>query len=679
MPEMAQLRAMLDHNMVSEWMAEAYLYGMEEWVEHWRDFPNLLHRPPQAEEQWRYASGRPEIELGTLVEAPDLRFGIDLSGGQHCGFIGQTDSGKTVALRNVILNIHRWNQLHPESFVSLIVIDPKGGDYSDIPSLLGDCCLHLSVHDGLRIGINGPRNIPAHVWINFFSTMIFAPRAGLKASEVCVANMIKCILPVLNPQPGQDLDWPSFSVLLETAKYVPLHLFASKIDYERAWMQKAEQVAGEDLFDTANGLDLQRDVIDLKRHAVIDTCGLEPPWVRMLVTDVLLGQLLVARQYAFRKTRRIDTVVLVDESDTEVDHRSEQSFPAGGMMTIARFQKQAREAGCALLLALSALGPVSRQVVTNMNNLFIFRVTDAMSLREARDYLILPEGSEAMLPALERGQSLLRTNNGWPHAVLGQFDNIPTSHRPRPKSFDRLAFAPARHLTELPALCEHLDKLAAQHRSAQRRQSSKTKLPDNARKLLDLAAMYPYTPVPRLWDNVGPISAGAQGAARKALEKRNLAVFAKVRVSKHDVLLIELTEAGFALLGKDPPGGSGRGSLPHRAFQHWLEQVGRNRGYKTACEWLVPPLRSHPVDCAWFVGEGVWIFEIALHAVDNLGSHMRACFEDSDVVSRATIITPSKKLMQQSQDSIAQDLSLMRFADRISFESVAPYMKELWK
>jgi len=255
----------------------------------------------------------------------------------------------------------------------------------------------------------------------------------------------------------------SFPLLLDIAKAGPLTLFATKPDYEKSYMQMLEQVAQEDCFSTLNGLDLQRDIIDRQAHAVIDTCGLSPPWVNLLHSDTLVSQLIVGRQHAFRKQDRIDTFLICDEADTQVTARSELSFPEGSLIPTAQTEKQLREVGVAQGLALSALGPVSRQVVTNMVNIFLFRVGDADSLLEARRNLLLSPGAEAILPSLEDGECLLRTNNGWPHAVLGKLDYVPPSRLSRPDRFDQHPFIPSRPLSDLPHVQAELKKLIAAH------------------------------------------------------------------------------------------------------------------------------------------------------------------------------------------------------------------------
>ena len=54
------------------------MYQVQEIIRYMEDYPNFLHRPPTAEQL--YAEGKPDIEVGTLIEGDGLRFGLKLKG-----------------------------------------------------------------------------------------------------------------------------------------------------------------------------------------------------------------------------------------------------------------------------------------------------------------------------------------------------------------------------------------------------------------------------------------------------------------------------------------------------------------------------------------------------------------------------------------------------------------------
>lgn len=676
-PELAPYQMLAQMGKLSQNVARGILIQIQDVIEHYKDFPCKIHRPP-SKEQW-YVHGKPDIELGSLVEAPECRFGINLTGGQHSGFIGQTDSGKTVAIRNVIFKVHEWNEAHPDHRVSIICIDPKGGDFADIPGLLGKKWRHFSVHEGLRIGTNGPSNMPANIWINHFS-MNYGTRAKLQKGVICLANMMKVASAALNKKLGSELLSPSFQLLLEIAKNTPLTLFASKPDYEKSLIQTLEQVASAEVFDTFNGLNLQRDIIDLGLNAVIDTCGLTPPWAKMHITDSLINPLVLGRKYEFRKTKKIDTFLIVEEGDTEVSRKAENSFPEGGMSSIASCEKESRETGIALLLSLSAMGLVARQVLTNMNNIFNLRVQDSESLREAQQTFLLRPGGSLILPSLENGQCLLRTNNGWPHAVLGQFDNVPTSHLSRPAHFDQHNFIPSKHLHELPDVQAFLEELISKQKKNNLRQSKRTS-PRNdnyAEKTLKLIIDNPYKPMKYLWRDLGNVPPFIQTSIRKKLENKGLVRFTISRLSRRNLLLPLPTELAYKRSGLQPPKQKTRGDIKHAHFIHWVWKAGKQQGHKVKKEAIAPGT-NHPVDVMWWVEDELWAFECISKCEENIIGHLQACFIDSKQIAIVTIVAEQQQILNRIKKAVREEFSLARFDHRIRYELVSKYLEVCWK
>ena len=408
--EVAQLKAMLERKQISDGMARAYLEWLLELTEGANAYRLLLPKPPRPEE-WE-ALGKPDLELGALVEVPELRFGIRLEGGQHTVVMGRSGSGKTIALRGIIKSVEDLNARNPNEPISIIAVEFKPGDFADIPKLYGQRWVHLSTDCNMRMGLNGPRGLPPEIWVKYVS-MCFAARAGLKASEVCLARMISALLAAMNPEPSQDLLWPSFSLIREVALATPLSLFAAKPEYEKSLLQKLDAIADAPLFDTFNGFDLQRDIVDRGLSVVLDTSDLKQSWVRLFLMDCWIGQLLLGRQYAYHRTNRTNTVAIFDEADASVSQDSEADFP-GGMTPVSHLLATGREAGLTAIFGLKFLGRVSRQITANLSNLFVMRSTDPDSLREAQRMLLLQPGAEGILPSVQDGECLIRTSNGWP-------------------------------------------------------------------------------------------------------------------------------------------------------------------------------------------------------------------------------------------------------------------------
>ena len=674
-PDVAQLKALLEQGRITDGMARVYLdwlLGMAQGVDACR---LLLPRPPRPEE-WEVLD-KPDVTFGNLVETPGQQFGIRLEGGQHSAVIGQTGAGKTIALRRIIQSVEDWNARNPNERISIIAITLKSGDFADLPALYGPRWRHFSTHENMRLGLNGPRGFPPEVWIRYVSTC-FAARAGLKASEISLERILRALLTAMNPEPAQDLLWPSISLIRQVAQEVPLYVFAQKPEYQMSLLQKLDAIADDKLFDTFNGLDLQRDVIDQGYSAAIDISDLAG-WKRELLPDLWTGQLALARQFAFKRTTRINTLLIYDEADPLISQEAEAAFP-GSMTPISHLVATGRESGLAVMFGLKFLGCVSRQVTANLSNLYVMRCKDSDSLREALRTLLLPPGAEAVLPILKDGECLMRTSNRWPYAVLGQFDSVPPSRVERSEvQFDSHSSVPGQPLSALPHVQKALDELVKAHKDVQMRQarSSRPKLTDNAHKLLSLASAQLFVPVARLFDQIGQLSPTAQATVRKSLEEAGLAAFEEIRIGSRNSLLIEVTDKGWELLGGTPPKRTGRGGIAHRHIAAWLCMLGRKHGHQAQTEWIVPGGANHPVDAVWITKTAVLAFEVVCKCEANLGDHLKKCLRPRAVES-VTIVAPQKATLDALRETVARDADLNSLLEWVRWEPVEPMLKELW-
>jgi hypothetical protein len=660
------------HGMLSDTMAQGYLLQIGGWIQEQESRPNLLARAPAFEEL--YPHDPPDIIIGDLEEAEDVPLGLSLTGNMNCIFAGRAGSGKTTGLRSLIHAICKHNRDNPGRFVSIIVWDRKGGDYADSPQL-GPEWMHLGL-DTLRIGLDSPEGVPPNIWVNAIST-VFSARAGLITSAVCLANMMRFLLGAMNPAPsGGPLLWPSLGQLLELAKAVPLNVFAEKAAYEQSLSQMVLGAthAGGPLFETSGGLNIEREIVRLGRCAVLDVCGLGPPWVRAFASDVLNLQLLLGRQWRYERRSTINTVMVTDEADTDTDRKSEAAF--ADLSPHSYLLKQGREYGVAAALGISAVGPTGRQILTNASHYFFFSMSDAESLHEARQTLLLPPHAEGILPALEPGECLYRGPGPWPHAMLAKLHAVPSSRVCRPSRYDSHPFIPAQKLSELPPVQQALKQLLDEHDRTQLRQARRKQatLPKNARDLLDLASLCAYFPVTRLWTKIGVLSAAAQAKAKQELATRGLASFKDTRVSKRTLSLIWIEAKGWQLLGKPPLRRTGRGGIEHCHFCNWLKMWANEQGYKAHTEWPVPGT-SHPADCAYELN-GEWhAFEVVCES-DNLIGHLEACFLQSQSVATVTIIAGQKGLLKDLQAQVSLEQSLQPFASRIKFDVIENFLPE---
>lgn len=202
--------------------------------------------------------------------------------------------------------------------VSQIILAKKPGDYAGLRDELGPHWLMLSIHGDVRIGLNSP-GIPARPWVSTVSTLLCA-RAGLVAAWTTLANMIWFLLGAMNPGANEPHLWPDFALLLEVARRTGSTMWAAKAEYKKSLIEKLEAVvfAAGDLFRTFNGLDLPRDIIGQGRSAVIDISGLDPPWVRLFLIDLLFAQVFYHRTYHYRLVDRTEVVMVLDEADADI-------------------------------------------------------------------------------------------------------------------------------------------------------------------------------------------------------------------------------------------------------------------------------------------------------------------------------------------------------------------------
>ena len=565
--------------------------------------------------------------------------------------------------------------------ISVICIDRKGEDYGDLPDMLGEDWLHLSVHDGMRLGLKAPLGVPANVWTNIVATL-FAACVGLISSWVTFANVIRWLLTAMNESPTDVLLWPDWQLILDVLSWAPQTLWSEKSEYSHSLKQYLRGIvqASGDLFRTFSGIDFEQDIISNGKSVVIDMANLFPTWLRVFVVYLIVAQILFGRIHRHQRTDTTEVLLVLDEADQDVSRKLEEAF-GDGLSPIALLPKQGRGFGIALCLGLSRLDHASPFVLSNVQYHIVGNTSDSRSVLEAKRTLMLPPGAEAQLPALQPGEAILREAQGaWSHPMWVKIDYVPPCPGSAHRDYDTHPFIPAKRLHEMPHVMEALEKLIAESRRAKLRQAQakQSDISENARKLLDLVSIQVYVPAARLWEQIGKVSPSAQANARKELEERGVAYFEEERIGRRNVLMLEPTPQGWEYLGKTPPKAKGRGGLVHRHFAAWLKAWAEKQGHKTETEWVAPGT-THPADCAHKKDSDKWaVFECVVTSKDNIIDHLEACFIRSDAVATVTIVAPRKAVLQRLEKQVATHPSLTPFQDRIHYEPMERYMKELW-
>jgi len=676
-PRYDQYLKMIDAGQITNLMAQALLHRARHYVEYLRVRPNLLAKSPSQDQLCETAS--PDFEFMTLEEGAQCRYGIRLADRpRHMLAAGQSGAGKTTTLRVVVRGIDGMRNAEGKR-ISMIVTDPKGGVFSDARRLMGDHWLHYSKDGPPLFSLAAPKGVLPNVWINLIAT-IFAARASLRSAATTLASIVRWLLALLNPKPSERLLWPDLQLVLDVCYASPPSLWASKPEYQASLIQVLEgfvQGTGA-LFQTFSGLDLERDIIQGGKSVVFDIPALYPPWIRGFIFDLLISQVLFSRIARHRLVDTTECVFVMDEADQDASESSQAAFP-DQMSPLSLLLKQGRELGIACILAATEIRDISTLVLCNLQYYICHNMSDELSLLQAKRTLLLPPGAEVMFPGLKPGEAIFRESQGsWPHAMLVKVDYMPPNRTP-PEEFDTFPSVPSKRLAEMPELQAALEQLVDEHKTTRMRQARRStpKQSKLARNLLDLASVHPCTPVARLFDELGKSSSTAQAAARKALEEQKLADFAAVRIGRRNVLLIRLTDDGWAFLGKQPPRRKGRGDIPHAHVAQWLCWLGEQRGYKTDTEWIVPGTH-HPVDAVWQTTERTETFEVIVGCQDNLASHLTACFINSDAVNTVTIVALQKSKLAKLKAAIDAESILKPFADRIEYLPAETILMELW-
>jgi hypothetical protein len=245
----------------------------------------------------------------------------------------------------------------------LIIIDPKP-DYLDLKFKLKGKVKLYSQHENLRIGLNGPPDVPPSVWIGQL-TMSLAARLGLIVSRTCLAAIITHLLVCLNAglsandledaSVARDLAWPPLRMVLDVArKGEILEVFSSKGDYGRTLTQMLTGLLYDSgsLFDCCNGLDLNREIIQAKSHCIFNVSN-TPGYITHLITDLAINQVMVRKLYLNYKCDHTDEVFLIDECDLLME--SDVAHFSDGMSPLDRLHRLGRELGLMSIVSISGI------------------------------------------------------------------------------------------------------------------------------------------------------------------------------------------------------------------------------------------------------------------------------------------------------------------------------------
>jgi hypothetical protein len=658
--------------------AEHYVEFLREQAEELARFPKHLLDVPTAEEL--YADGPPDVEIGALLDQPDVRVGLRVLDRPRSIIVaGAVGGGKTTLIRKIILGVDKLAKRRGKP-IPIIAFVRKSAEQSDLPALCGSNWDYYHAQHGSWLGTNGPAGMPPNVWASVVATL-FAVAAGLIAAASVLAQVITWLVRQLNPAGQPALRWPSLPLIAETVRH-GARAFAEKLEYAQSLLQKLDDaVRGSGtLLSTLRGVNFEDDVIARGRSACIDIGNLEPPFTRMFVVWLILAQILYARNQRAHRVDTTEVLVVLDEADQDVARSVETRF-SGSLSPVGALLQHGREWGVLGVIGLHALGQASREVLTNAPYHAIFNLSDEESISEASRTLLLPRTAERILPALKPGQCLFRqAQSCWPTPLLVGVDYVAPNRSPVPQPTIPDCM-PSLALCDMPELEEALRHQEAQISNSRRRQkqAASSAISDDALSLLMLIVLHPAVPGVQLLKELGKrLSFGKQAAIRQELEKAGYAEFDEERVGKFNLLLPEALEPGAQHVGKKYAPIPGRGKRPHRTYAAWLMMLAERKSIRARRE-LVVSGTTHPVDVAWEEAAGRWhAFEVVSKCSDNINDHLRACLVESDMISRVTIVIPLLSMKTELLAAIDADRQLDGVRERISFQTVTQIYEELW-
>jgi hypothetical protein len=319
------VRTMIDQGLIGEDQAQGIYLGLQPLGDEVQRRRNYLSRPPELDEI--YPDGMPDLIIGELVENPEVPVGFFLHDNIHTIFAGNSGSGTTTAMYNLVLAVDKRNREHPDDFTSFVFWVTKDAAPLAIADVVRNCMI-VNARTTLRVTLEPPAGVPDGIWNNELGQLI-GHRGGLQYGGISLTDMLVFLgLKMLELPSDQGRLYPTFENLYELSTIAPKGVFESKEQYQQSVNQVLRQLARGtgDLFKAARGgLDLERDVVAAKKHLIIDARGLSPKWVRALTSDILLKRLLLGRQLS-EESHRGRCLILWDEASEDVSRKAEEQY-----------------------------------------------------------------------------------------------------------------------------------------------------------------------------------------------------------------------------------------------------------------------------------------------------------------------------------------------------------------
>ena len=563
-----------------------------------------------------------------------------------------------------------WTQLR-----SILVFCFKG-DFLHIPETLGNVMWSLySIHDGFKLGLNPPGIVIDPIpWINQL-TKILRSEFKLEFSESVLSQAINILLKCLNPDGIYRL-WPSIRQIHDFLDYIPDTTIAKKAQYVQSLKNQLEFLLANanGVFDVMRGFDVLEHLIIPGKCAVIDLGNAHPVDAKIQV-NLILSQLMYLVSMNRLTIDGTAFVVAIDEGDFLSSEEAGKRYPEG-YNVLGQLMKQGREYGIMICLGETDIGNSSEIINSNAGDHYFFNQSNANSIITAARTINEPHATKLLMSQIEGECIAKQSQSPYPFGMLAKIDYIPANREVRPKEFDRHPSIPEAAITDLPEVMKGAKDLVEKASLAKMQTSQrKAGLPANARKLLDLSSCQKIiTPTSKLWHLIGNLSPTQKTSIMKKLEDKDLVKFTKIRTGKMWLFLPEITDKGWEFLNKPKYSAGGGGDIIHQFMIQVIHTIGINCGYESYMEHKVSPGNIADV---YRIQDGTKVaYEMINTCEKNIIEKLQKYFPESvDEVRLVTLQKSEHKKLEKKIDSVE---SLKPFSDRIKYESLEPYVKELW-
>ena len=247
--------------------------------------------------------------------------------------------------------------------------------------------------------------------------------------------------------------------------------------------------------------------------------------------------------------------------------------------------------------------------------------------------------------------------------------------------YDTHPWIPDRSIDEIPEIVALITQLKSEYGDMKARRAAKAPAPAVSRlagDLLRVAHLHPHVPCVHLWRMLTKTTPMAQEQARQELAAKELARFLSPQLGSSKRQLIVIMPKGYEFLHLPvPTHQEGGGNDLHRSAEHWIAGACQKRGYKNIVIEFQVPGTPHRADVAARTEHGLELWEFIDTCATNIMTHIEHSFSQ-DLVAKLHIVSTQKTLRDEIKQFVRSHMLLSEHLQRIEFEVIDSYLKELF-